>query len=280
MATTTNFSWATPDDSANVKDGASAIRSLGTAIDTSLVDLKGGTTGQVLSKNSNTDLDYAWVAQDDSNAIQNALLTTTGDTIYASGASTPARLGIGTTGQILTVAGGVPTWAAAPSASLDLAQIATGTLSGTSVNISGLTQDFIQVIFYAPTASSTQNISIRLNSDSATTAYYYNSSGIRGGGAPNFDYSRYHPGSTADRILMNTGYNQHLSSGGQYIITFQNCKAAGFTTFSGQAAYTDSTSAPNTSWWYGYYNSESQITSIQINNIVSFTGGTYRVIGA
>jgi hypothetical protein len=60
MATTTNFGWSTPDDSANVKDGASAIRSLGTAIDTSLVDLKGGTTGQTLTKATNTDMDFSW----------------------------------------------------------------------------------------------------------------------------------------------------------------------------------------------------------------------------
>jgi hypothetical protein len=39
------------------------------------------------------------------------LLTTTGDTYYASAASTPARRAIGTTGQVLTVSGGLPTWA-------------------------------------------------------------------------------------------------------------------------------------------------------------------------
>ena len=39
------------------------------------------------------------------------LLTTTGDTYYASAAGTPARLGIGSTSQVLTVSGGVPTWA-------------------------------------------------------------------------------------------------------------------------------------------------------------------------
>ena len=38
-------------------------------------------------------------------------MTTTGDTIYSSSGSTPARLGIGTTGQVLTVAGGIPSWA-------------------------------------------------------------------------------------------------------------------------------------------------------------------------
>lgn len=61
MATTTNFSWETPDDTDLVKDGAAAIRTLANSIDTSFVDLKGGTSGQVLSKASNTDLDYTWV---------------------------------------------------------------------------------------------------------------------------------------------------------------------------------------------------------------------------
>ena len=61
MPTTTNFGWTTPADTDLVKDGAAAIRTLGNGIDTSFLDLKGGTTGQVLSKNSNTDLDYAWI---------------------------------------------------------------------------------------------------------------------------------------------------------------------------------------------------------------------------
>jgi len=60
MATTTNFGWETPDDTDLVKDGAAAMRTLGNSIDTSFVDLKGGTSGQVLSKASNTDLDFTW----------------------------------------------------------------------------------------------------------------------------------------------------------------------------------------------------------------------------
>jgi len=62
MATTTNFGWTTPDDTSLVKDGASAIRTLGSAIDTAFVDFKGGTTGQVLKKSSATDLDVEWGA--------------------------------------------------------------------------------------------------------------------------------------------------------------------------------------------------------------------------
>jgi len=60
MPTTTNFGWTTPADTALVKDGASAIRTLGSGIDTSFVDFKGGTTGQVLKKTSGTDLDVEW----------------------------------------------------------------------------------------------------------------------------------------------------------------------------------------------------------------------------
>jgi hypothetical protein len=64
MPTTSNFGWTTPADTDLVKDGAAAIRTLGNGVDASLVDLKGGTTGQILSKASNTDLDYTWITND------------------------------------------------------------------------------------------------------------------------------------------------------------------------------------------------------------------------
>ena len=72
MATTTNFGWETPDDTDLVKDGAAAIRTALGGVDTSFVDLKGGTTGQVLAKASNTDLDFSWIAQDDMSLAINA----------------------------------------------------------------------------------------------------------------------------------------------------------------------------------------------------------------
>jgi hypothetical protein len=61
MSTTTpNFGWVVPTSSDLVKNGAVAIETLGDSIDASMVDLKGGTTGQVLSKTSNTDMDFTW----------------------------------------------------------------------------------------------------------------------------------------------------------------------------------------------------------------------------
>ena len=103
MATTTpNFGWTVPTSTDLVKDGATAIETLGDSIDASFVDLKGGTTGQVLAKASGTDLDFSWVAQDDSNAIQNAIVDAKGDLIGATAADTPARLAVGANGTVLT----------------------------------------------------------------------------------------------------------------------------------------------------------------------------------
>jgi hypothetical protein len=97
MANTTNFGWETPDDTDLVKDGAAAMRTLGNSIDASFVDLKGGTTGQVLAKNSNTDLDFIWSSIDPL-----TILDAKGDLISATAADTPARLAVGTNGQVLT----------------------------------------------------------------------------------------------------------------------------------------------------------------------------------
>ena len=81
MATTTNYGWTTPDDTSLVKDGAAAIRTLGSSVDT---------TTKALNPS-----------------------TTLGDIEYRSAtANTNTRLAIGSTGNVLTVAGGVPTWAA------------------------------------------------------------------------------------------------------------------------------------------------------------------------
>jgi len=75
--TTTNFGWDIPQSTDLVKDGATAIAALGQDIDTALVDLKGGTTGQVLSKATNTDLDFTWIEQDDTTLSFNAQTGTT-----------------------------------------------------------------------------------------------------------------------------------------------------------------------------------------------------------
>jgi hypothetical protein len=77
------------------------FETFGQAVATSMADLLGGTTGQVLSKASNTDMDFTWVTSDDANAIQNAIVDAKGDLIAASAADTPARLAVGNNGETL-----------------------------------------------------------------------------------------------------------------------------------------------------------------------------------
>ncbi len=106
---TSNFGWQMPTNTDLVSQLPADFEVFGQAVDTSLADLKGGTTGQVLKKNSNTDMDFVWAA--DAAGMTNPM-TTTGDTIYSSSGSTPVRLGIGTANQVLTVNSGgtAPEW--------------------------------------------------------------------------------------------------------------------------------------------------------------------------
>ena len=90
-----------PTASDLVTDLPADFEIFGQAVATSMADLLGGTTGQVLSKASNTDMDFTWVTSDDANAIQNAIVDAKGDLIAASAADTPARLAVGNNGETL-----------------------------------------------------------------------------------------------------------------------------------------------------------------------------------
>lgn len=100
MATSPSFNWPEPDNTDLVKNGALAIRTAVDAIDTSMTDLLGGTTGQVLSKASNTDMDFTWVT--DATGIPATIFDAKGDIIAATAADTASRLAVGTNGQVLT----------------------------------------------------------------------------------------------------------------------------------------------------------------------------------
>jgi len=132
MATTTNYGWTTPDDTALVKDGASAIRTLGTSVDTTTKALNPSTTLGDIEYRSSTSNTNTRVGIGSSGqaltvvagvpswaASPTSVLTTTGDTLYASAANTLARLGIGTANQVLTVNAGAtaPEWKTASTGS-------------------------------------------------------------------------------------------------------------------------------------------------------------------
>jgi len=167
MATVTpNFNWPVPTSTDLVKDGATAIEALGDAIDASLLDLKGGTSGQVLAKNSNTDMDFIWVAQDDSNAIQNSIVDAKGDLIVATANDTPARLAVGTNGHVLTADSTAATgvkWAAAAGGGKIL-QVVQATYSTTTTIASTTFTDTGLSLSITPSSTSSQ-ILIFINQD-------------------------------------------------------------------------------------------------------------------
>ena len=68
-------------------------------------------------------------------------MTTTGDIIYSSSGSTPARLGIGTDGQVLTSDGSIVNWET-PAAGGGMTLISTTTLSGTATTLTSIPQTY------------------------------------------------------------------------------------------------------------------------------------------
>jgi len=106
---TSNFGWQMPTPTDLVTDLPADFEVFGQAVDTSMADLKGGTSGQVLSKNSNTDMDFVWVTSDDANAIQNAIINAKGDLIAGSANDTPAILSVGANDLLVTAASGEAT---------------------------------------------------------------------------------------------------------------------------------------------------------------------------
>ena len=148
---TTPFSWQMPTATDLVTDLPADFEVFGQAVATSMADLLGGTTGQVLSKTSNTDMDFTWVTSDDANAIQNTIVDAKGDLIGATAADTPARLAVGTNGQVLqadsTAATGLK-WAT-PSSGGGLTLLATATPSAAaSFNFTSISGSYKNLLLY------------------------------------------------------------------------------------------------------------------------------------
>jgi hypothetical protein len=148
MATTTNYGWDTPDDTDLVKDGAAAIRTLGSSVDT---------TTKALNPS-----------------------TTEGDIEYRSAtANTNTRLGIGTAGQVLTVNSGAdaPEWATLAAGSMTL--ISTTTLTGASVTLSSIPQTYLDLrLVLIDPLPATDGAYVQLQYNGVTTSQYFGTTGV------------------------------------------------------------------------------------------------------
>ena len=277
--TTTNFGWDIPQSTDLVKDGATAIAALGQDIDTAFVDLKGGTTGQVLAKASNTDLDFSWVAQDDSNAIQNAIVDAKGDLISATAADTPARLAVGTNGQVLVADSTASTglkWDTLTTGSLTL--LSTTTLSGSSTTISGISGSYNNLfVLVTGMTNASANGSFRVAINGSTTgsvstgAFYANAAG--GSFTLYNDYTSRYAGNNSG--LLRTDANN------AYMLTiFDYASTTAYKTYQNIFMGLDGNSSNYIQQGQGGYYSNSAVTSIVFSNAGgTWSTGTVRVYG-
>ena len=253
MATTTNYSWTTPDDTALVKDGAAAIRTLGSSVDT---------TTKALNPS-----------------------TTLGDIEYRSStANTNTRLGIGSTGNVLTVAGGVPTWAAPAGSGKNFTLLNTGgtALSGSTTTVSGISgqdQLLVLVLSASTDSSSRPQIEIQLNSSATlhTTAEVVWEQGSA--------YNVANLTSNENNVIRigkqaGTSNADGLISGSAMVF---GCNSSGIKTYtwSGSGAYDGSNNSQVGYVGSGIFNSSSTISTVTIRTTNgNFDAGTVFVYGS
>jgi hypothetical protein len=251
MATTTNYSWTTPDDTALVKDGAAAIRSLGTAIDSTVFTNAG-------------------------NAIAKTIVDAKGDLIVATAADTVARLAVGgTNGHVLQVdsstASGLK-WDSVAAGGMTL--ISTTTLTGASVTLSSIpaTYNDLKVIIrnYKP-ANDGVILRMRFNGDSGANRYFGRDFGTAGVNA--FDSTQFNIGVA----------NDNSTATGLTVITVDDYANAVTMKMANAFNIGNNASTPTdleTSFRLGVYNQTAAISSIVLYpSSGNFTSGEVLLYG-
>jgi hypothetical protein len=255
MATTTNYGWTTPDDTDLVKDGAAAIRTLGSSVDTT-------------TKNLNPE-------------------TTEGDIAYRSAtANTNTRLALGTAGQVLTVNSGedAPEWATPISSTQSYSLLNAGgtALTGaTTITVSGLSgyNNIFVVVETASSANAGSYISCKFNSSATNHTFMsgvtianstYNSNGFDNNYGLNVgSFNLAKMSSNAGSVVVATINIQGANT--TAVKPFRYNGAANPSGSNGQEAYTGA----------GYFDAAAVISSISlISSTGNFDFGTIYVYGS
>jgi hypothetical protein len=291
---TSNYSWQMPTATDLVTDLPADFEVFGQAVDTTTKNLNPSTTlGDVeyrsATANTNTRLGIgttgqaltvvggvpAWAASPTS------VLTTTGDTLYASGANTLARLGIGSTGNVLTVASGVPSWAApvSPQSNWSLLNAGGTALTGASTitvsGISGKGKIMLLIDSASSTSATAGSVSVRINTNTGSNYYQY---GPRYTWASTYSSANYAKTDGADTSIALASLAANAGDNMSGYCVFDGCNTSGVKQFTSAGNVGGAVSGGRSYHSGGYANISATISSVSVvANSGNFDAGTLYV---
>ena len=202
-------------------------------------------------------------------------ITTNGDLIYGTGSGTYTRRGIGSTGNVLTVTGGVPTWAA-PASGGGMTSIASGSLSGSALSLTSISTSYVNLQLVLRNAQPSQNTDWIFKINNSSTSIYgflqllaqgatFTSYANTDGGAPGITYRNPISSSGATLIMNFPDYaNTTARKMFTYLMTYTAHASSTEDTIFGTLSATDNNA----------------ITRLDLNlNAGTFSAGTYELYG-
>ena len=200
--------------------------------------------------------------------------TTLGDLAYSSAtANTNTRLAIGSTGNVLTVAGGVPTWAA-PAAGGGLTLLSTTTLTGSSVTVSSISQSYKNLFIYIKDVTSTNVGAVTLRLNGITTSSYTDHRIYYSSGGVVADFT------TGTSLFLNNS-NSNAAASGKFaaLMTIPRYTDTSLIDVDIRSSGRDATAGILVSYNLGRFAAAAAISEITINHADTFSTGTMYIYG-